>query len=355
MSRGDRPVAVRPGAELPVERLAGYLGARLPGAAGASLEVLQFPSGFSNLTYLLRLGDRDLVLRRPPAGTRPRTGHDMAREHRVLSALAGRFPYAPRPLLYCDDESVVGAPFLVMERREGIILRRDPPPDLELPPATVRRLCERLVEVHAELHGLDYDALGLADLGRPLGYVERQVSGWARRYRRARTDDVPDFERVIRWLEERLPPERGASLVHNDFKLDNVVLDPADPTRIVGVLDWEMATLGDPLMDLGSSLGYWVEGGDPPDLQAIRMLPTNLEGAPTRAEVVALYARATGRDLPELGFYYVFGLFRLAAIAQQIYFRYARGEATDARFAALAHSVRVLESAAARAMAAPVL
>ena len=342
----DRAAPVRDGDALPVDRLAAYL-RRLDPALDGPLVVRQFPAGFSNLTFLLSVGDTELVLRRPPGGRKPKSGHDMQREHTVLSALHGAFPYAPRPIAYCDDPSVVGAPFLVMERIRGVVVRRQLPPELGLDQAGFRTLCERLLDVQAELHRLDWRNLGLGEFGRPEGYAERQVRGWSDRYRRARTDDVPDFEEVMAWLAAELPAESGrAAIVHNDFKLDNVVLDPDDPTCIVGVLDWEMATIGDPLMDLGASLGYWVEAGDPPALRATRMMPTDAPGAPTRAELVERYAEATGVDVGRFDFYYVFGLFRLAAIAQQIYWRYRHGQASDPRFAALRDAVGGLDGAA---------
>jgi len=345
----DRPTEVRPGEELDLERLAPFLGETL-GLEGA-IEVTQFPSGFSNLTYLLRVGETNLVLRRPPFGSKPKSGHDMKREHHVLSALRPAFHYCPKPRLYCDDESVIGAPFYVMERIEGIIVRRKFPPELDLAPGDVRALFDRVVDVQVELHSVDYRAVGLEDFGKPEGYVERQVKGWSDRYRRARTPDVPDCEDVMAWLEEHRPPDTGdGCIVHNDFRLDNVVLDPADPQRIIGVLDWEMATLGDPLMDLGSSLAYWVEQDDPPAFQAMGMMPTNADGAPTRAEVVARYAEKSGLQIGDFSFYYCYGLFRLAVIVQQIYYRSYHGQTEDPRFKNLNHWVGALAAAAGGVM-----
>ena len=249
----DRPVAVRPGETLDVARLGPFLQNALD--LEGEVEVLQYPSGFSNLTYMLKIGDTEIVLRRPPFGSKPKSGHDMKREHDVLAALHGSFPYCPKPLAFSDDESIIGSPFYVMEKIEGIIVRRDFPPGLSLSPDDVGALFDRVVDVHVELHSVDYRAVGLEDFGKPEGYVERQVAGWSDRYRRARTPDVPDCEGIMAWLEENRPPDSGPGcIVHNDFRLDNVVLDPDDPMRIVGVLDWEMATLGDPLMDLGASL-----------------------------------------------------------------------------------------------------
>jgi aminoglycoside phosphotransferase (APT) family kinase protein len=344
----DRAGPVRPGEELDAERLETYLLAELPGARGP-LAVEQFPGGFSNLTYLLRLGSEEWVLRRPPFGNRVRTAHDMAREHRVLAALAPVYPPAPRPLLYCGDESVLGAPFYVMERRRGLILHRQTQRRLELPPATARRLSEALIDNLAALHRLDYEAAGLGDLGRPAGYARRQVEGWSERYRRARTDDWPQLEATIAQLGAAIPPAAGAALVHNDYKLDNLVLDPADPTRIVGVLDWEMCTVGDPLMDLGTTLAYWLDPGEASPLAAAGLLAPAWPGSLTRRQLAERYAAATGAGLGDLLFYYRFGLFKLAVIVQQIYARYARGHTRDPRFAHLDRVVGLLGEAAAAA------
>lgn len=344
----DRATDVRPGEELDLGRLAPHLRERIDGLEGEP-EVRQFPSGFSNLTYLLRFADRELVLRRPPFGRRPKTGHDMAREYTVLRALRDQFPYCPEALLLCDDASILGAPFYVMERLRGVIVRRDLPAGMELDAAGVRALFDRVIEAHAELHEVDWRAAGLAELGRPEGYAERQISGWSERYRQARTPDVPDFEDVMGWLHEHLPADPArAALIHNDFRLDNIVLDPTDPGRIVGVLDWEMATIGDPLMDLGASLAYWVERDDPPELQAFRMMPTHLDGAPSRAEVVETYARRSGLDPGSFDLYLCYGLFRLAGITQQIYYRSYHGQTADPRFRRLGLVVGALEREARR-------
>jgi len=275
----------------------------------------------------------------------------MHREWVVLSALAGHFPYAPEPVAFCADPEVLGAPFFLMRRIRGLIPRRDLPPELDLEPEKMGALCERLIDVHRELHALDYRALGLEDFGHPEGYVERQITGWSRRYRDSRTADVPDFEEVMAWLEEHRPAERGAALIHNDYRFDNVVLDPRDPLRIIGVLDWEMATIGDPLMDLGASLAYWVEADDPPGLEAIRLVPTNHPGALTRREVVARYLAETELKVEDFTFYFVYGLFRLAGIAQQIYYRFYHGQTEDPRFGRLGFAVQVLEKAAKAAIA----
>ena len=346
--RIDRPQAVRPGEELDLERLAAYLADRLPDLE-APLAVRQFPRGFSNLTYLLRAGSRELVLRRPPVGAAVKSGHDMGREHRILSRLSRVYDKAPAPLLFCDDPAVLGAPFYLMERVEGVILRPRMAAEMRPAPARMAAIAGGFVDTLAELHAVDYAAAGLAELGRPEGYVRRQVDGWAGRYETARTDDVPEMTRVAAWLDAEAPAEAGAALIHNDFKYDNLVLDPDDGTRVIAVLDWEMATLGDPLMDLGTSLGYWVEPDDPPELRALALSPTLLPGNPTRAELVERYARASGREVAEPVFYYVYGLFKIAVIVQQIYARYRRGHTRDPRFAQLIDGVRACSRVALEA------
>lgn len=319
-----------------VGRVHAWLRSRIPELESAPPPaVRRFSGGASNWTYRLRYPALDLVLRRAPAGTKARSAHDMEREARILERLAPHFPLVPEKLAYCSDPGVLGAEFYVMRRLDGIILRRDPPADLPLPPATARRLCLNLIAALVELHRIDPQAAGLAELGRGDGYARRQVAGWSDRYRKARTWNVPRAGRLMAWLEERVPADAGRCVIHNDFRFDNVVLDPHDPTRIVGILDWEMATVGDPLMDLGGALAYWVEGGDDRLFRALRRQPTHLPGMLTRREVVTIYCEQTGR--PEISardwtFYELFGLFRLAAIAQQIYLRYHRKETRNPAF-----------------------
>jgi aminoglycoside phosphotransferase (APT) family kinase protein len=341
---------VREGEELDLARLREYLSAHVP-ALGPVLAIEQFPHGHSNLTYLIRDGEREWVLRRPPFGNRVKTAHDMGREYRLLSRLCHVYPPAPVPLLYCDDESILGAPFYLMERRRGVILRGSPSASGPIAPDLVRRLCETLVDSMTNLHALDYHAAGLADMGKPAGYVERQVTGWTKRYHDARTGDMPDLERTMTWLAANRPVDSGAAtLIHNDFKFDNLVLDPADLTHIVAVLDWEMATLGDPLMDLGTTLAYWTEADDPELLQHHIVGPTKEPGAMSRTELVERYAQASGRDVSSLLFYYVCGLFKVAVIAQQIYARYQRGFTQDKRFAHFDRLVAALGLGAVRAI-----
>jgi aminoglycoside phosphotransferase (APT) family kinase protein len=343
MSLVDSATSIRRGEELDLPALEKFLAERLPDYAG-TLEAQQFPSGYSNLTYLLKVGDRKLVLRRPPFGTKAKSAHDMGREFKVLSGLRPLFPYCPEPLVYCQDESVLGSEFYLMSCIEGMIVRKDYPPELEMTPEQVRQQFFKLIDVMAELHKVDYKAAGLDELGKPEGYVERQVKGWSKRYRAARTDDAPEFEFTMNWLREKMPGDSGhVGVIHNDFKLDNVIWDSQDPMRLIGVLDWEMATLGDPLMDLGSTLGYWVEKGDPDFLRAGRLMPTDVQGAPTREEIVQRYSERTGYSMEHMDFYFCFGLFRLAVIAQQIYYRYYHGQTADQRFAECINWVHGLE------------
>lgn len=345
----DAAQPVRPGEELAIPQLAEYLRQHLPGEDGP-LEVEQFPGGHSNLTYLLRRGGREYVLRRPPFGNVVRTAHDMGREFRVLSRLHRVYPFAPEPLLSCEDESILGVPFYVMERRKGIVLRKGLPRGLALDAERMRQLCLTLVDNLVSLHALDYRAIGLGDLGKPDGYVARQVAGWSKRYQDARTNDVPELEQTAAWLASHQPAESGAAVIHNDFKFDNLLLDPNDITRIVAVLDWEMATVGDPLMDLGTSLGYWVEAHDSDELKQLALGPTALPGCLTRRQLVDRYVERSGRDVPQLLFYYSFGLFKLAVILQQIYARYVRGQTHDPRFARFDESVAALGRATVRVL-----
>jgi aminoglycoside phosphotransferase (APT) family kinase protein len=332
---------IRPGEELPLERLEAWLKEHLPKAAGP-LMVEQFPAGHSNLTYLLRCGANEMVLRRPPFGNQVKSAHDMGREFRVLSRLSKVYPAAPRPYAFCDDESVIGGQFYVMERRRGLILRTHAPSQLPLDPDMARRLSTSLIDQLARLHSIDYRAAEMADLGKPEGYIERQVTGWVKRYEQARTGQVPEMDRVARWLTEHLPAESHAAVIHNDYKYDNVILSPEEPSRIVAVLDWEMATLGDPLMDLGTTLGYWIEAGDPEPLKQTAFGPTAVPGSLTRRELVARYEERTGRAVSDAVFFCSFGLYKIAVIVQQIYARYVRGHTRDPRFARLGDLVGVL-------------
>ena len=304
------------------------------------LEITPFSGGASNLTAKVQVGDKAVVVRRAPLGKKAATAHDMVREARVLQAVRPHFSLVPKVLYLEENPEVIGTCFFVMEHLEGYVPGSRFP--VKLTPEQARKLCENLVDMQADLHSIDLKDTGLADLGKPEGYIERQIRGWSERYRNARTEDVPKAERVMDWLEASRPAEVGAALIHNDFKFDNVVLSRNDPTEIVGVLDWEMATVGDPLMDLGASLAYWVQRDDPPAMQAVKTQPTTVPGMMTREEVVARYLKRTGRELEDFTFYYVYGLFRLAGIAQQIYQRYTLGQTSNPRFAAFGQAVGVL-------------
>jgi aminoglycoside phosphotransferase (APT) family kinase protein len=351
MNRTDLEMcAVREGEEPDIHRLTAFLRDRLSDCTGR-LSVLQFPHGHSNLTYLLRCGDKEWVLRRPPFGNQVKSAHDMGREFRVLSGLSKVFPPAPWPLVFCDDESVLGAPFYVMERRRGLILRRGWPKDLPNDPALLRDMCSSLIDTLADLHDIDLHAAGLEDFGKPDGYVRRQIEGWTKRYRDAQTHEIPEMDAAAQWLASRIPVESGVSLIHNDYKFDNVAFDPEHLARVSSVFDWEMATVGDPLMDLGTTLGYWVEAPETEQLSASFIGPTWLPGALTRSELVERYVQRRGLRSCDSRYYHVYGLFKIAVIVQQIYVRFARGFTSDPRFATLDNSVRQLARQAAHSIA----
>ncbi len=346
----DQPALIRAGETFNVEALALYLKEQLPGLEG-SLVVSQFPRGFSNLTYLLKFDNRELVLRRPPFGANIRGGHDMGREYKILSRLYQVYPKVPQALLYCTVETVLGAPFYVMERVQGVILRNSMPDEARPRPDLMKRIAKAVLDNFVELHAVDYEAAGLADLGKPAGYIKRQIGGWAKRYQKAKTDDVPEMKRMATWLAEHEAPESDAALIHNDYKYNNMILNPNDWTQVTALLDWEMSTLGDPLMDLGTSLAYWIEPNDPPQMQHLKFSPTHWPGNPSRATLVERYAQKSGRDVSNIVFYYVYGLFKLAVVAQQIYVRYKLGYTQDERFAHINQNVQLCGQIASQAIA----
>jgi aminoglycoside phosphotransferase (APT) family kinase protein len=346
VSDGARDTAaIRPDEQVDVRALDAYLRSRLPAATGA-LEIEQFPGGHSNLTYLLRYGDAEYVMRRPPLGPVAPRAHDMGREYRVLNALWPVFPPAPRPWVSCEDPSIIGSPFYVMERRRGVVVRREEPAAWKRTPAIRRRVSEAVVDVMVDLHAVDWRAVGLGDLGRPDGFVARQVKGWAERWDRAKDREVAAVTAVAAWLAERVPQPTGATLVHGDLKLDNLMLDPADPGRVVAVLDWEMCTTGDPLVDLGLLLCYWTEAGDPYARKESIVQITSQPGYLSRAELVERYASRTGRDVSKIAFYEIFALYKVAVVVQQIYIRWKRGQTRDERFAGFGQRAEALAQAA---------
>jgi len=334
-------INVRADERLDSSRLEPYLRERLPRTAGP-LELSQFGGGHANLTYLLRFGDDEYVLRRPPLGPVAPTAHDMGREHRVLAALSQVFPLAPRSYLFCEDEAIIGAPFHVMERRDGIVIREQLPRRFQGDPALARRIGEMIVDSLAALHMVDADAAGLGDLGRPEGFVGRQVTGWSKRWQAAKDTEVADVDAMAAWLAKNLPESRQVALLHNDYKLDNMMVAADDPGTAVAIFDWDMCTRGDPLMDLGYLMNFWNEAGDPESWRSSSPMPTWHAGFPSRAEAVARYAETTGFDVSHWRWYHVFGVFKIAVVIQQIYIRYLRGQTQDERFAWFGQRVRDL-------------
>ena len=329
-SQGPRAAgAARPGEELDIAAVDPWLKSRVPDLRGTP-RVTQYSGGASNWTYRLEYDSHDLVLRRPPAGTKAKSAHDMGREFRIQKALGPVFPLVPEMIAFCDDAAVLGSDFYVMRRVDGIIPRAKLGAPLDR--SRTRALCLAVIDTLVRLHKVDAGSAGLSSLGKGAGYTRRQVEGWTERYRRARTWNTPTFREVTAWLAANTPDDVATCVIHNDFRLDNLVLDRADPTRVVGVLDWEMATLGDPLMDLGSSLAYWVEAGDDIVARATRRQPTHLPGMLTRSEVVDYYCDRMGLRIAGRAFYEVFGLFRLAGIVQQIYYRYHHRETRNPAF-----------------------
>ncbi|MDT3229565.1 phosphotransferase family protein [Pseudomonas sp. rhizo25] len=343
MALNDQSTQIRPGEELDASLIDPYLKAHIPGLQG-TLKISQFPGGASNLTYLLEYPGQEFVLRRPPFGHKAKSAHDMGREYRILNQLKDGFPYCPKAYVHCTDESVIGAEFYVMERVNGIILRSDLPAELGLDATNTEALCKSFIDKFVELHQVDYAACGLADLGKPEGYVARQIRGWSDRYEKALTPDAPKWEAVRAWLNDKMPDDYPtSSIVHNDYRFDNVILDPRNPMQIIGVLDWELTTLGDPLMDLGNTLAYWIEAADPAPVQLMRRQPSNAPGMLTRREFVDYYAERSGIQIDNFDFYYTYGLFRLAGIVQQIYYRFFHGQTQDKRFAQFIHMNTLLE------------
>ncbi len=323
--------AVHAGEELDVAAVDGWLKPRVAGLNGAP-EVTQFSGGASNWTYRLKYPSHDLILRRPPVGTKAKSAHDMGREFRVQAALKPVYPYVTDMIAYCDDPAIIGCEFYVMRRIEGLIPRKHLPRGVRLTPDATRQLCMNVIDALIALHQVDHRIEGLELLGKGSGYVHRQVDGWCERYERARTWNVPRARRVMAWLKANRPDDARICVIHNDFRFDNVVLDPVDPTRVIGVLDWEMATLGDPLMDLGSTLAYWVQADDDMVLQRLRRQPTHLPGMLARREVLDYYCSRTGLNADNWDFYEVFGLFRLIVIMQQIYYRYYHRQTRNPAF-----------------------
>ena len=349
MSSGDvnPTIDLREGEAFDLDAVDRVLKQAIAGLEGTP-SLKQYASGASNLTYALDYPERRLVLRRPPFGTKPKSGHDMHREYNVMTALKPAYPSVPTTLYYVDQEnSVLGAEFYVMERVEGHLIHETIPKDWNWDETETRKLCLNFIDKLVELHQVDYLAIGLGDFGRPEGYVERQILGWNKRYEKAYTPDVDAFEDVREWLATHMPSEgKGASILHGDFRIDNLILDLDDPTKINAILDWEISALGDPLMDLGNTLAYWIEAGDPAPMKLLSRQPSAAPGMLSRQEFLSYYADKTGADIENFNFYYVYGIFRLAVILQQIYYRYYHGQTQDARFKGYATMVNILGNTA---------
>ncbi|MEM7656438.1 MAG: phosphotransferase family protein [Bacteroidota bacterium] len=343
----DQASNIRNGEELPLEALNAYLSQQLESFEGISA-LKQFPGGYSNLTYFLQSGDQEYVLRRPPFGANIKSAHDMGREYKVLSHLKGHYDKIPMPFLHCEDEAIIGAPFYLMERVQGVIMRPSRPPKPLPEPSLMRGISESIIDNLVALHALDLEETGLGKLGKPEGYTERQVSGWIRRYQKAKTDDIPAMDQLSEYMEGNLPEAPAPAFIHNDFKYDNLVLDPEDLTQVKAVLDWEMSTVGNPLMDLGTSMAYWVEKTDSPALHMFNL--TALPGNLSRLEALERYAEKSGRDLSDILFYFVYACYKLAVIIQQIYARYVAGHTKDPRFAALIHVVQACSDTGVKAL-----
>lgn len=334
----DKTIEVRSGEELNLEVLTSYLKQNITGFTSIQ-SIKQFPGGFSNLTYLLQTNLGAWVLRRPPAGAKIKSAHDMAREYRVLKKLRRIYGRIPAPIHLCEEEEILGYTFYVMERVEGIILRNSPPKGIDLSPERMRAISEATIDNLALLHQINIDSTGLSALGKPEGYVKRQVNGWTKRYHNAQTDDIAVMEELAEWMQKNMPEDGYPGLIHNDYKYDNLVLDQEEPARILAVLDWEMATIGDTRMDLGTSLAYWSEASEAKVMQLAAGNLTWLPGNLNRMEVVERYQHTTGHELDDFLFYFVYGAFKIGVIVQQIYARWKKGHSKDPRFSELIHAV----------------
>jgi len=344
----DQPIDTRAGEELDQQKLQDYLRDKVPGF-GKDITIRQFPGGYSNLTYFIQAGDHEYVLRRPPFGANIKSAHDMEREFTVLTKLSqAGFTKVPDAVHLCVDESVMGVKFYLMKRVRGVILRNKLSKDFSVSQETFRALSKAAIEQLVKLHQIDIHSSGLDALGKPEGYVQRQVEGWIKRYTNSQTDDIASMNEVAEWMQRNIPTSSQASFIHNDFKYDNLVLNPNDLTDIVAILDWEMATVGDPLMDLGTTLAYWAEGSDSDALKPFNL--TWMPGNFTRQEVVQHYQLNTGWPVDNIVFYFVFGAFKVGVICQQIYYRYKQGFTKDPRFASLIYVIKACGENARRAI-----
>jgi aminoglycoside phosphotransferase (APT) family kinase protein len=348
MNIPEDTIEIREGEQLDWSRIEAYLRAHIPAIGVGTIAARQFPSGASNLTYLVRIGTWEGVLRRPPFGPIPPKAHDMQRESNLLRRIHPVFSLAPEIYLFCADLDVMGVPFYVMERRRGIVLDDTFPPGITPAPELCQRISTSVVDTLVKIHAIDWQAANLSDFGHPAGFLGRQVKGWTERYIRAQTDEIPQVEPLIRWLVEHIPISAAATLIHNDFKLNNILMNTQDLAQPLAVLDWEMATIGDPLLDLAITLAYWVQSDDPEELQSLIPSVTTLPGFISRAQFMQYYSAQSGRDLSSMHFYMTFAYFKLAVILQQIYVRWKRGQTQDKRFAIFGSHIRILINYAAQ-------
>lgn len=351
MNYDTNTVPLKAEEQMDIDQLNQYLQQHAP-ELGIIREIGRFTGGYSNLTYLLQTGSNEYVLRKPPAGANIKSAHDMGREFRVLSLLKPHYAKVPAPVIYCESTDIIGSPFYIMEKLPGIILRAGNAPKMNIPPETLHKLSESLIDNLVALHALDIKTTGLEQLGKPEGYVQRQVEGWIKRYYAAETDKIASMDAVAQWMQQYLPRNQAPAFLHNDYKYDNLLLNPDDLSEIIGVLDWEMSTVGDPLMDLGATLAYWFEDGEGDVFKFYNLswLPGNF----TRKELAERYALKSGRDLSDISFYYIFGLFKNAVIAQQIYHRWKQGHSNDARFGALLPMIQLLGEKAEKSILKPI-
>ncbi len=326
-------INVRKDEQLDIESLGLYLRNSLK-LEFDNLSSLQFSGGHANLTYLLKLDKKEYVLRRPPLGPVAPSAHDMLREHRVQSSLNPLFPLAPKSLYFCDDERIIGSKFHIIERRNGFVIRKEFEPYISPSKDNLRKLSFKIIDVLADLHNINPDEAGLGDLGKPEGFVLRQLNGWEERWKKSTDDKVlkSKFDKLISSLRLSLPHPQAVTILHNDFKLDNIMWSNTDPLDPIAIFDWDMCTRGDPLMDLGHMLNYWIDETDNEDCKLITSMPVNKILYPTRKEIVDYYSKKTGFNVRNINWYYAFGAFKLAVILQQIFYRYQKGQTQDERF-----------------------
>ena len=340
MYKIDQAVNVRKDELLNLNSLKEYLSKKLN--INSKIELLQFPSGFSNLTYLIKTDNNNFVLRRPPHGSNVKSGHDMNREFMILNKLKNHFNKVPNPVIFCNDKSVIGSEFYLMEKVDGVIFRGSNFKSNFINQNLISDLVDSFIKTFSEIHSLKYMNIGLKDFGKPYGYTKRQVEGWIKRYNNAKTDSFKEIEKTIDWLSSNIISSSKPCLIHNDYKFDNLMFEIKKKVRVNAVLDWEMSTIGDPLMDLGTSLGYWIHESDPDIIKKMNFNITHIDGMPTRQELVHMYGEFSGRSVKNILFYFIFGLFKIAGIIQQIYFRYKKGLTKDIRFRDLNKGVELL-------------